>query len=219
LLFSAERLASAAGGKIPMRWMLLGSICLLGCDASQPAAGPASAAPVVTPASPEEEIEVRKFAAQTLADHGITSFSALAAASDGVRMADGTWIFEGRVKTDQGNRVDYSAAFAKERGKWKTMLLALGDGVVEGDMHLANRQLERARRMRTRAVAQAPDAQPVELRTWKSATGEFTTEAAFVSRTADQVKLRRADGNEINVPLDRLSDEDRQWLRDYEKGR
>lgn len=59
------------------------------------------------------------------------------------------------------------------------------------------------------AVAQAP--QPV--RTWKDATGQFSIEAVFVRLQGDQVVLRRANKQEILVPLAKLSLPDQQYVR------
>ncbi|MCP4814240.1 MAG: hypothetical protein GY888_17160, partial [Planctomycetaceae bacterium] len=59
------------------------------------------------------------------------------------------------------------------------------------------------------AAAQAP--QPV--RTWKDATGKFSIEAVFVRVSDGQVVLRRANKQEIMVPLARLSLPDQQYVR------
>ena len=53
-----------------------------------------------------------------------------------------------------------------------------------------------------------------ELRTWKSATGTFSTEAELLETTADgAVRLKKKDGKEIKVPLDRLSAADQEYAR------
>jgi len=53
-----------------------------------------------------------------------------------------------------------------------------------------------------------------ELRTWKSATGTFSTEAELIETTADgAVRLKKKDGKEIKVPLDRLSAADQDFAR------
>lgn len=49
------------------------------------------------------------------------------------------------------------------------------------------------------------------LRTWTSADGKFTFEAVFVGHADDRIRLRSPGGREIEVPLDRLSDADRQY--------
>ena len=52
-----------------------------------------------------------------------------------------------------------------------------------------------------------------ELRTWTDATGTHKRRAAFVSLDGDQVTLRREDGSEIKLPLDRLSKTDQAFAR------
>jgi hypothetical protein len=54
-----------------------------------------------------------------------------------------------------------------------------------------------------------------KVRTWTSGDGKFRTEAEFKSMGGGSVKLRKPDGSEINVPLEKLSDEDRRWIDDY----
>ncbi|MEN1679038.1 MAG: SHD1 domain-containing protein [Planctomycetota bacterium] len=43
--------------------------------------------------------------------------------------------------------------------------------------------------------------------TWEDRTGRFTVEAQFVSLDADGVKLKKKDGKEITVPLQKLADD------------
>jgi hypothetical protein len=50
-----------------------------------------------------------------------------------------------------------------------------------------------------------------EYRTWTS--GRYSVEAMFVLSENDRVTLRNMYGGEIVVPLDRLSDKDRRWIR------
>jgi hypothetical protein len=54
-------------------------------------------------------------------------------------------------------------------------------------------------------------------RIWTDATGSHTVEAEFVSYGAGKVKLRKADGSEVILPLDKLSEEDQQWIKDRGK--
>ncbi len=58
-----------------------------------------------------------------------------------------------------------------------------------------------------------------DVRTWTSADGKFHTEAEFVSLTAGVVTLRKTDGSTIRVPLERLSEEDREWIEARRKER
>jgi len=52
-----------------------------------------------------------------------------------------------------------------------------------------------------------------ETRTWTDSTGAFSIEAELVSSANNQVQLRKADGRVITVPLDRLSANDRAYVR------
>ncbi|QDU73926.1 hypothetical protein Pan97_09260 [Bremerella volcania] len=50
-------------------------------------------------------------------------------------------------------------------------------------------------------------------RTWKSADGGYSVEAELVKVDGDKVALKRADGQVITVPLNRLSTEDQQFIK------
>ena len=49
-------------------------------------------------------------------------------------------------------------------------------------------------------------------RTWTDASGKFNVTAEFVAVQGDKVVLRRADGKQIKVPFERLSDKDRAFI-------
>lgn len=59
-------------------------------------------------------------------------------------------------------------------------------------------------------------AQP-ENRTWTSADGNYTTQATFLGYEAKIVRLGKADGSEISVPIESLSYPDRFYVRDQLK--
>src|SRR5262245_55424648 len=50
-------------------------------------------------------------------------------------------------------------------------------------------------------------------RLWKDASGKFQVRASLVEQSAANVKLRTDDGREINVPLERLSQADKDYLQ------
>jgi S1-C subfamily serine protease len=56
-------------------------------------------------------------------------------------------------------------------------------------------------------------AEPGQSRTWTDATGQFKIEAEFVSSADGTVSLRKPNGEVITVPLDKLSDDDRKYLK------
>ena len=54
-------------------------------------------------------------------------------------------------------------------------------------------------------------------RTWTSADGRFTVDAAFISMTGGQVTLERiGDGQQITVKMERLSQDDQAFIRNRE---
>lgn len=55
------------------------------------------------------------------------------------------------------------------------------------------------------------------LRTWTDATGDYSVEAEFAGMAFGKVKLRRESGQVIEIPMERLSEECQQWIR--ERGR
>ncbi|NLE38852.1 MAG: hypothetical protein GX621_12580, partial [Pirellulaceae bacterium] len=52
-------------------------------------------------------------------------------------------------------------------------------------------------------------------REWKSRDGKFTTRARFVELVEGTVRLERADGKTIEVPLTQLSPSDRTWVKTH----
>lgn len=69
------------------------------------------------------------------------------------------------------------------------------------------------------SLQQAIDALPEpmrepEYRTWSDASGEHQTEAEFAGYINGTVKLRRKDGRYIELPMEKLSESDQQWIRD-----
>ena len=55
-------------------------------------------------------------------------------------------------------------------------------------------------------------------RTWQDSTGKFRVEAEFVDLKGDIVRLKKADDQVISVPLERLSEADRKFLKEQSKG-
>ena len=52
-----------------------------------------------------------------------------------------------------------------------------------------------------------------EVRTWNDSTGKFSVSAELVEVQGDTALLRRADGKELKVPLEKLCDADRAFLK------
>jgi len=51
-----------------------------------------------------------------------------------------------------------------------------------------------------------------DYRTWTATTGQFRLEARFGGVLAGKVNLIKNDGSKIQVPLEKLSDTDREWI-------
>ncbi len=63
------------------------------------------------------------------------------------------------------------------------------------------------------AAYSAPPQNPYAPRTWKDATGSRQAVAAFLGFAGDNVRLRRTDGIEVVVPIDKLGLDDQSFLR------
>ena len=54
-----------------------------------------------------------------------------------------------------------------------------------------------------------------DFRTWKSSEGDYSVEARLIKTTASMVTLRKKNGDEIEVPLDKLSTKDERHARSF----
>ncbi|MBN1588015.1 MAG: hypothetical protein JW888_00705 [Pirellulales bacterium] len=64
-----------------------------------------------------------------------------------------------------------------------------------------------------KVVVREPAPKVPTVRTWTDATGRYKTEGTFAGVESGKVKLIKADGTSINLPLEKLSQEDRQWIK------
>ena len=64
-------------------------------------------------------------------------------------------------------------------------------------------------------IAGTNAARPVGFRTFHDKSGKFKVEAVFQSLVAGKVLLKRNDGSTVVVPLEMLSGEDQQWVREH----
>lgn len=68
-----------------------------------------------------------------------------------------------------------------------------------------------------RDVTPTPQPAP-EPRTWTDASGAFAIEATFRGIIGGTVRLEREDGKMIEVPLERLSNDDQEWIKSRRGG-
>jgi uncharacterized protein with FMN-binding domain len=57
-----------------------------------------------------------------------------------------------------------------------------------------------------------------EIRTWTDSTGGYKVEAELVDESGGTVRLKRSDGREISLPLERLSSADQAYIRKQRAG-
>jgi hypothetical protein len=67
-----------------------------------------------------------------------------------------------------------------------------------------------------------PEPQPLreeggELRTWTDSGSQYTMNGRFVRQLGDVATLRYEDGSEVDVPMERLSRQDREWIRNAQR--
>ena len=51
------------------------------------------------------------------------------------------------------------------------------------------------------------------VRTWTDNTGKFSVDAEFNGMSFGKVQLKKNDGKIIKIDLEKLSDEDREWIK------
>ena len=51
-----------------------------------------------------------------------------------------------------------------------------------------------------------------EVRTWTDSTGKFTVEAKFRGVINGNVRLEKADGKTLSIPIKQLSKRDQEWM-------
>ncbi|WP_442507573.1 SHD1 domain-containing protein [Novipirellula sp. SH528] len=57
-----------------------------------------------------------------------------------------------------------------------------------------------------------------ELRRWTDKTGKFSINAALLRKESDNVVLRKTDGSEVMIPINKLSEQDQKHIEQSEKG-
>ncbi len=60
-----------------------------------------------------------------------------------------------------------------------------------------------------------PKATHAEFRVWTNSTGKFKTEAKFSGIAFGKATLTKRDGSSVQVPLDKLSEEDQKWIEEW----
>lgn len=218
-----------------MLFVVLCIVCTVGCDGS---ANNASAPKPYDSQDGLAEVDAQHFGEEAVrkaldfprdADFGRT---------DAKRVGEGQWTAFGQVKAMNafGAMITYDwqanvVLEDEETRNWRLARLVMNDKVVfESDKpfeRLVN--LPPSEQPPTPEAARADlqaqlagqvkseTAEEPELRSWSTTDGKFSTDAEFLYAVGDKVKLRKADGAEITVPMAQLSESDRRWIQDRAK--
>ena len=72
----------------------------------------------------------------------------------------------------------------------------------------------------TKAEREQQEAEEAKLwRTWTSGNGQFTVEAKLLSLAVGKAELEKRDGTAVDVELDILSPEDREFVEEWKRAR
>ena len=108
------------------------------------------------------------------------------------------------------------------RGTKKTVLVLERNSkstseIIEDARAAKEKQVEERRKAadeRARVEKERKDAiEAAKWHTWTDATGEHHIEAKFGGLVAGNVKLIKRDGSVLKLPLEKLSDEDQEWIK------
>jgi len=112
------------------------------------------------------------------------------------------------------------AVLDRSRDQWAPIFVSLSGDPVFGSQRAVDELLAMDGGEPTGLAAPPPeeveDPEPPapDFRTWTDTSGEFTVEAEFVRLSMGTVTLRKADGSEISLSMEKLSEDDQAWVRD-----
>ena len=103
--------------------------------------------------------------------------------------------------------------FFKITGKYKYMDVSGGshtiDLVEDAQQEVINKKIT-AKQTASKAI---PKKQESPMRKWTDASGVFNLDAEFLGLIDGKAKLKKSDGSTITIPLNKLSDDDQDWIR------
>jgi hypothetical protein len=92
--------------------------------------------------------------------------------------------------------------------RWDDYGAAWDCSIVRQELIIEDKTVRKLRRKDAHAAASLKESS----RTWTDASGQHKVEAKLVCRTEAMVTLQTDKGREINMPIEKLSDEDRKLL-------
>jgi len=132
------------------------------------------------------------------------------------------WIVKGKVKAANamGAKLTYNYAVRMQyqgNGEWKAWKVMVGDeiGWTNPDYEQKVQEFAQQRQREDAARKQAFE-ESLRWRTWTSSDGQHTTRAKLVrlDREQGQVVLEKEDGSTAELPLDKLSENDRAYVHE-----
>lgn len=118
--------------------------------------------------------------------------------------AEKSWIVIGKYDSSVDKRHDFQSIIRLDSaGKYEAGNLMLDDDVV------MDKILSKA--------APKPKPEPTPIRTWTDAAGKHKTEAKYGGMVAGKVNLIKRDGSKVQLPLEKLSEEDQEWIKNRPK--
>ena len=116
-----------------------------------------------------------------------------------------------------GVSVAWETCVCLDAGKWKTIALSINGNNVFFDKELQARfvktEVNKAKGLLAETERKRKEAaETAKWRTWTSADGVHTIDAKFVKLAGGMVSLEKRDGTAIEVPKEKLSEDDIDWI-------
>lgn len=110
----------------------------------------------------------------------------------------------------RGVKVLKANADGSLRVRWDDWSESWDCNIIRDELVIDQRLVSKLRRRATVMARQLE-----RPRTWTDSTGKFKVEAVYVGKTDTQVTLRRADGVELTLDLEKLSEKDRDLVLEF----
>jgi hypothetical protein len=157
--------------------------------------------------SKEEASQAEMKADYLLKDLTVRDFADLA-------FSDGKWVIRD-IGFDSSGGVAAGHYSLGDGSKWWQAFG--GTPRVDDDDAAEGKGLKKKAKQQRAARTEQKEKVATELRAWTDAETGRTLEAEYVGVAFGKVKLRKADGTEVSVSVERLSKDDQEWIRQRSK--
>ena len=127
------------------------------------------------------------------------------------------------VRIDSLIRITKTTTYPTAAGGTKTVLVAepvdMDSLKIPADERAKRHQQaeEKQQKEKQEADAKQQAVEAAKWRTWTDASGTHKTEAKFSGLLSGNVKLTKRDGSVLTLPLEKLSDDDKEWVKKRSK--